>query len=357
MERRRFLGFAPLAVAACATETNPTNVANTSASFRWRMVTSWPPNFPGHGVSAARLARRFSELSGGRLQVEVFAAGELVPALEVLDAVSSGAIEMGHTGPIYWRGKIPAAQIFGSIPFGMQADEFNAWIYHGGGMDLWREAYEPINVIPFLAGNTGPQMGGWFNREINSLGDLDGLKMRIPGLGGDVMNRAGVLPVTLPAGEIFTALQTGTIDAAEWVGPYNDLAFGLYQAARYYYYPGWQEPSGALECIISREAYEQLPEDLKFIVQTACIAEADYVLAEFNARNFQALNALINDHGVELKAFPEDVLQTLKAQSSIIMNEMSNQDPLVEKIYSSYMAFANGLDAWMKISGDAHSLY
>jgi TRAP-type mannitol/chloroaromatic compound transport system substrate-binding protein len=357
MKRREFIGASSLAVLGCSNDNAESDTTNSSEQFRWRMVTSWPLNFPGHGVSAARLARRFSELSGGRLQVDVFAARELVPALEVLDAVSGGSIQMGHTGPIYWRGKIPAAPIFGSIPFGMQADEFNAWIYHGGGLDLWREAYEPLNVIPFLAGNTGPQMGGWFNKEINSLADLVGLKMRIPGLGGDVMNRAGALPVTLAAGDIFTALQTGAIDAAEWVGPYNDLAFGLHQAARYYYYPGWQEPSGALECIISKPAYDALPMDLKYIIETACIAEADYVLAEFNARNFQALNVLINEHQVELRAFPNEVLAELKLHSEAILTEMIINDELVGRIYESYTKFAGELDEWMKISRNAHSLY
>ena len=357
MKRREFLTTSTLAVAGCATENTSSETTNSTQQFRWRMVTSWPPNFPGHGVSATRLAKRFSDLSGGRLQVEVFAGGELVPALEVLDTVSNGSIEMGHTGPIYWRGKIPAAQLFGSVPFGMQAQAFNSWIYHGGGLALWREAYAPLEVIPFLAGNTGPQMGGWFNKEINSLADLNGLKMRIPGLGGDVMSRAGVVPVTTAPSEIFTSLQTGAIDAAEWVGPYNDLAFGLHQAARYYYYPGWQEPSGALECIISKRAYDALPQDLQHIVEIACMAEADYALAEFNTRNFQALKVLVNDHKVDLRAFPDDVLNELKVHSEAMLNELASNDELVNRIYKSYVDFANELDAWMKVSADAHSLY
>lgn len=314
------------------------------------MVTSWPPNFPGHGVSASRLARRLEELSGGRLSVEVFAAGELVPAFEVLDAVSRGAIQLGHSAPIYWRGKIPAAQLFGSVPFGMTPDVLNAWLFHGGGLELWREAYAPLNVIPFPAGNTGPQMGGWFNREINSLADLKGLKMRIPGLGGEVMQRAGALPVTLPGAEIFTALQTGAIDATEWVGPYNDMAFGLHQAARYYYYPGWQEPSGLLELLVSKAAYETLSPTLQYIVETACIAENSFLLAEFNTRNHQALQTLIEEHQVELRRFPDDVLAALQRHSVDVMDELAAENPMVARVYASYRSFSEKIGPWLEIS-------
>jgi TRAP-type mannitol/chloroaromatic compound transport system substrate-binding protein len=314
------------------------------------MVTSWPPNFPGHGVSASRLARRLEELSGGRITVDVFAAGELVPAFEVLDAVSRGTIELGHSGPIYWRGKIPAAQLFGSVPFGMSPDVFNGWIFHGGGMELWREAYAIQNITPFLAGNTGAQMGGWFNREINSLADLRGLKMRIPGLGGEVMRRAGVLPVNLPGSEIFTALQTGAIDATEWVGPYNDMAFGLHQAADYYYYPGWQEPSGALELLVSTPAFESLSPELQHIVETACIAENSYVLAEFNTRNHEALMTLTEEHQVEVRRFPDDVLDALQRYSIEVLDELAASDPLVARVYESYLAYSAKIEPWLEIS-------
>ena len=355
MQRRTFLYGGMGALAACsqpATENSTTTRSEERHS--WRMVTSWPPNFPGHGVSANRLARRIEQLSGGRIEIQIFAAGELVPAFEVLDTVSRGTIQLGHSAPIYWRGKLPAAQVFGSIPFGMLADEFNAWIYHGGGMELWREAYGAQNVVPFLAGQTGPQMGGWFNREINSLDDLVGLKMRIPGLGGEVMQRAGVLPVNLPGSEIYTALQTGAIDATEWVGPYNDLAFGLHEAASYYYYPGWQEPSGALELLVSAEAYASLSEELQEIIATACMAEADFVFAEFNTRNNQALKALVEEHGVDLRRFPDDVLATLKRYSTEVMEELAASDPLIARVYASYTAFAEDIATWMTASRRAH---
>jgi len=355
MHRRSFLYGGMGALAACAGPASDNATESRSEErHRWRMVTSWPPNFPGHGVSANRLARRIEALSGGRIEIQIFAAGELVPAFEVLDAVSRGTIQLGHSAPIYWRGKLPAAQVFGSIPFGMLADEFNAWIYHGGGMELWREAYGAQNVVPFLAGQTGPQMGGWFNREIRSVDDLVGLKMRIPGLGGEVMQRAGVLPVNLPGSEIYTALQTGAIDATEWVGPYNDLAFGLHEAATYYYYPGWQEPSGALELLVGADAYESLSEELREIIATACMAEADYVFAEFNTRNNQALKTLVDEHGVQLRRFPNDVLAALHRYSDEVMQEIAASDPMIARVYESYTAFARGIEPWMRVSRQAH---
>ncbi len=350
MRRRSFLYGGLGALAACTQPEDTSEVAPSDQRHQWRMVTSWPPNFPGHGVSASRLARRLGELSGGRLSVEVFAAGELVPAFEVLDAVSRGAIQLGHSAPIYWRGKIPAAQLFGSVPFGMTPDVFNAWLFHGGGLELWREAYAPQNVIPFPAGNTGPQMGGWFNREINSLADLKGLKIRMPGLGGEVMQRAGALPVNLPGAEIFTALQTGAIDATEWVGPYNDMAFGLHQAARYYYYPGWHEPSGLLELLVSASAYESLSPELQHIVETACIAENSFLLAEFNTRNHEALQTLIEEHQVELRRFPDDVLEALQRHSLEVMDELAADDPMVARVYASYRSFRAKIDPWLEIS-------
>ncbi len=354
MQRRTLLYGGMGALAACARPQSETGTVTTNERHRWRMVTSWPPNFPGHGVSANRLAERIQTMSGGQIEIQIFAAGELVPAFEVLDAVSRGTVQLGHSAPIYWRGKLPAAQVFGSIPFGMQADEFNAWMYHGGGTQLYRDAYAAQNVVPFIAAQTGPQMGGWFNREINGIDDLVGLKMRIPGLGGEVMQRAGAVPVNLPATEIFTALQTGAIDATEWVGPYNDLAFGLHQAARYYYYPGWQEPSGVLELLVSAEAWATLSPKLQAIIETACIAETDYIFAEFNSRNNQALSTLINEHGVELRRFPNEVLAALRGYSAEVMTELAASDPSIGRVYDAYRDFAENIAPWMAISRRAH---
>ncbi len=354
MRRRSFLYGGLGALAACTQPDDEPETVASDEKHQWRMVTSWPPNFPGHGVSASRLARRLGQLSGGRLDIEVFAAGELVPALEVLDAVSRGTIQLGHSAPIYWRGQIPAAQLFGSVPFGMTPDVFNAWLFHGGGLELWREAYAPHDIVPFPAGNTGPQMGGWFNREINSLADLEGLKMRIPGLGGEVMRRAGVLTVNLPLAEIFTALQTGAIDATEWVGPYNDMAIGLHQAARYYYYPGWQEPSGALELLVSKQAYETLSAELQYMIETTCIAENSYLLAEFNTRNHDALKTLTEEHQVELRRFPDDVLEALQRYSLEILDELAASDPMAARVYAAYRSFSAKIDPWLKLSAPSN---
>ncbi|MBW3568443.1 MAG: TRAP transporter substrate-binding protein, partial [Proteobacteria bacterium] len=235
MKRRDFVkalgASAALAggLSACGSEQKTTAGNDRSKeTFNWKMVTTWPENFPGLGTGAARLAEMITTMSGGRIRVKVYAGGELVPPLETFDAVSRGTVELGHGAAYYWKGKSRAAQFFAAVPFGMNAQEMNAWLYYGGGIELWKKVYEPFGIIPAPAGNTGVQMGGWFNREIRSVADLDGLRMRIPGLGAEVLERAGGVPVTLPGGEIFTSLKTGVIDATEWVGPWNDLAFGLH---------------------------------------------------------------------------------------------------------------------------------
>ncbi|MDX1498093.1 MAG: TRAP transporter substrate-binding protein DctP, partial [Salinisphaeraceae bacterium] len=262
-----------------------------------------------------------------------------VPALEVFDAVSRGSAEMGHGAAYYWKGKSPAAPFFTSVPFGLTAQEMNGWLYHGGGLELWRELYDGFNLVPFEAGNTGTQMGGWFNKEINTLDDLKGLKMRIPGLGGDVMQRLGVTTVNIPGGELFTSLQSGAIDATEWVGPYNDLAFGLYKAAKYYYYPGWQEPGPTLECIVNKDAWKKLPEDLQAIVATACQATGSQMLAEYAARNQAALDTLVQKHGVKLRPFPDEVLAALKETSQQVLEDLVAEDAFSRKVYESFSQY------------------
>ena len=340
MRRREFIsGVAAggAALGACApTEQGDSSAATSRERFSWKMVTTWPPNFPGLGTGASNLARNLEVLSGGRIEVQVYAAGELVPALEVFDAVSSGTAELGHGGAYYWRGKSEATQFFTTIPFGMNALETNAWLYYGGGLELWQEVYRPFGLEPFPAGSSGVQMGGWFNRPINSMEDLKGLKMRLPGLGGEVLKLAGGIPVILAGAEIFTALQTGSIDATEWVGPYNDVAFGLHQAARYYYYPGWHEPGSIMECMVNLEAFNSLPPDLQAIVRTACQAANLDMLSEFNARNATALEQLAADETVEIRAFPDDVLRGLKALTLQVMDDLAARDPLAAKIWESY---------------------
>ena len=310
-----------------------------AAKLDWKMYTTWPRNFPGLGTGAARIGERITKMSGGRLTVTVYGAGERVPALEVFDAVSRGSAQMGHGAAYYWKGKAEATPFFTAVPFGFTAQEMAAWIYFGGGLALWQELYAPFNLVPFSAGNTGTQMGGWFRKPIRSLADLRGLKMRIPGLGGEVLARLGVTTVNIPGGELFTALSSGTIDATEWVGPYNDLAFGLHKAAKFYHYPGWHEPGPALECLVHKPAYDALPDDLKAIVAAACEAEDTVMLAEMTARNQQALHELVTQHGVEVLPFPNEVLAAIQKASGEVLAEISARDAFARKVHESAAAF------------------
>jgi TRAP-type mannitol/chloroaromatic compound transport system substrate-binding protein len=355
MRRRQLLigGAAAALATACARQEQEGTEARPRERFQWKMVTSWPANFPGLGTGAAQLARMINAASGGRLNVRLYAAGELVPAFEVFDAVSRGTAEMGHSAAYYWKGKSESAPYFCSVPFGFNAQEMNAWLYQGGGLELWREAYAPFGLRPYPAGNTGVQMAGWFKREINSVADLRGLKMRIPGLGGDVIARLGVTTVSLPGAEIFTALQSGAIDACEWVGPYNDLAFGLHRAAKFYYYPGWQEPGPTLECMVNQRAFDTLPEDLQAVVETCCAAVNDLMLADYTAQNQRALKTLVEEHGVELRRLPDEVLDALKAASGEVLEASAGRDPLARRIRDSVRGFAAEVAQWHAVSEDA----
>ena len=318
--------------------------------YNWKMVTTWPKNFPGLGTGAQYLADTINKLSGGRIKVTVYGAGELVPAFEIFDAVSNGVAELGHGSAYYWKGKNDTFQFFSTVPFGMTANEMNSWLYKGGGMDLWQQAYERFNLLPMAAGNTGIQMGGWFNKEINSLNDLKGLKMRIPGLGGEVLKRAGGTPVNLPGGELFTALKTGTIDATEWVSPYNDLAFGLHKAAKYYYYPGWHEPGTTLECFVNKERFQELPADLKEIILGASkMANVD-MLCEIISKNNDALEILKNKHKVDIRSYPEEVLDELYEISKKVVKELSLSSDFAREVYNSYTSFQEKTRNWNEIS-------
>jgi len=325
----------------------------TQEKITWKMVTSWPANFPGLGTGATRIADYINQLSGGRLTVKVFAAGELVGALEVFDAVSAGTAQLGHSGAYYWKGKSRAAQFFSSVPFGLTAQEMNAWLFYGDGMKLWEETYKPFGLIPGAGGNSGTQMGGWFNKEINSVADFKGLKMRMPGLGGEVIQRLGAIPVNLPGGEIFTALQSGAIDATEWVGPYNDQAFGLHKAAKNYYAPGWHEPGTTMECMMNEKAYNALPADLQAIVKAAIRLVNHDMLAEYTARNQSAVHELESQHGIKIKSFPDDVLRELKKVSDAVLDEEAAKDPLSQKVWASQKAFRDSVTSWTAMAEGA----
>ena len=354
MQRREFIRRMGAGSVALGAGLAGSGAAEAKAAFRWKMVTTWPKNFPGLGTGANNLARLIGEMSGGRMDVKVYGATELVPAFEVFDAVSRGTAEMGHGAAYYWKGKNEAFQFFSTVPFGMTGPEMNGWLYYGDGMKLWEEAYAPFGVIPAPAGNSTVQMGGWFNREIRSLEDLKGLKMRIPGLGGEVLQRLGGTPVNLPGGELFTALTSGTIDATEWVGPYNDLAFGLYKASRYYYYPGFHEPGTVLEAVINREAFEKLPRDLQSIVLNACRVVNLDMAAEFAARNPHALRQLREQHGVQVRAYPPDVLARLREVSGEVVAEVAARDEFSKRVYASYSSFLEEARAFSRIADLAY---
>ena len=354
MKRRDFLQTAGLAALAATPAIADKTTSRPAAQIRWKMVTAWPKNLPGPGVSANRLAALIHELSDGRLDIKVYAAGELVPALEVFDAVSQGTAEMGHAASHYWTGKIPAASFFGGVPFGLTANEMNAWFYYGGGLELWREVYAPFDLLPMPAGNAGVQMAGWYRKPINSLADFKGLKIRMPGLGGEVMRRLGAISVTTPVSEVFMALQTGALDAAEFVGPYSDLPLGLYKAARYYYTPGWNEPGTPIECIINQQAWQRLPSYLRTVVTAACQAMNNDLLAEYTARNATALKALVEDHQVKLLSLPDSVIDALREKTAEVVAETAAKDVTAARVYAAYQKFSQQVIGWTAVSEYAY---
>ncbi len=359
MKRRHLFGaaaalLATLGLAGCnddkKVETTGQQAASAPAkTYTWKMVTAWPKNYPGLGTAAERLADRVKVMSDGRLTIKVYAAGELVPALEVFDAVSRGTAEMGHGAPYYWKGKVPAAQFFCALPFGPNAQEMNAWLHRGGGMQLWEEVYKPYGVLPMACGATGVQTAGWFNKEINSVDDFKGLKMRTPGLGGEVLTKMGGTVVNMPAGEIFTALQTGAIDATEWIGPYNDLALGLHKASKYYYTPGWQEPNVTFELDVNLKAWETLPDDLKAIVRAAARDVNGDMLDDYNAKNMEALEQL-REQGVEVRRLPDEVLSRLKEVAAEVVDASANADPVAAKVWEQQSAYLKRLYEYAELN-------
>jgi TRAP-type mannitol/chloroaromatic compound transport system substrate-binding protein len=343
--RRHLLG---VSVAAAGTFAAPSVVR--AETHRWRMVTSWPKRLPGPGMSAERVAERIKTLSGGRIEIAVYAAGEIVPAFGVLEAVGTGVADIGHTASFYWQGKMLAAAFFTTVPFGLTPGEHVAWIEAGGGQALWDELYASFGVKPFMGGNTGVCMGGWFRRDLKSLADLRGLKLRSLGLGGEVYRRLGATPQTTPPSEILTSLQSGLLDSAEFVGPGTDIALGLYRVAPFYYYPGFNKPNGTGECIIALSRWNALSSELKAIVQHACAAEADFALAEMERLNALALASLTTEHNVKLAAFPADVVQAARKMANDVLGEMAARDPVTAKIYKSYSDFRASTAPWSRVS-------
>jgi TRAP-type mannitol/chloroaromatic compound transport system substrate-binding protein len=351
-----FITFSLSILTACNEQDNTgaTQATESSKTYRWKMVTTWPPGFPVLQEGAERFADNIKAMSNGRLNIKVYAGGELIPPLQTFDAVSQGTVEMGHGSAYYWAGKVPEAQFFSTVPFGMTARGMNAWLYDGGGLELWREVYKPFHVIPFPLGNTGVQMGGWFNKEINSLADIKGLKMRIPGLGGKVFAKAGGNPILLAGSEVYTSLERKTIDATEWIGPYHDQRLGLYRAAEHYYYPGWHEPGTVLELTVNQRAWDTLPADLQAIVSNAAQAENGRMLSEMEQKNISALAELRQRKGVQIHRFPDDVLHKLKTLTNETLLEEADKDPKFKRVYEAYQAFRQQNDAWSDISENAY---
>lgn len=322
--------------------------------YKWRMVTTWPPDFPILGEAANQYAEIVNKMSNGRIEIQVYGGGELVPALEVFDSVRQNTAEMGCGASYYWAGKHPATQFFAAVPFGMNAQQLTSWLLSGGGYELWKELYDDFGLIPIPAGNTGTQMGGWFNKKINGPADLKGLKMRMPGLGGEVLERAGGAAILVAGGEIYTSLERGVIDATEWVGPYHDYRMGFHRIAKYYYYPGWHEPGTQMEFIINKNVFKNLPADLQQICLSAGYHIQSHLLAQCDAQNATYLQKIKQEGQVEVLPFPDSVLDELKKHTLDVLENLAAKDPVSRKIYDSYRNFHDQMKAWTAISEKAY---
>lgn len=334
--------------------TSSSSEASAAVEYRWRMVTTWPPDFPILGEAATAYAQLVKRLSGGRIEIQVYGAGELVPALEAFDTVRQNTAQVGCGAPYYWAGKAPATQLFSAVPFGMNAQQNNAWLLAGGGYELWKEVYNDFGLIPIPGGNTGIQMGGWFNTEIQQMADLKGLKMRIPGLGGAVIERAGGAAVLVAGSEIYTSLERGVIDATEWIGPFHDYRMGFSRIAKYYYYPGWHEPGSQLEFFINKGAYETLPPDLQQVCISAGMELNNRVLAQCETQNAMALRKIQAEGEVDIRPFPKEVLETLRTHSEEVLADLRNSDALTRKVYEAYRRFQEQVGRWNAISEKAY---
>lgn len=356
MKRRKFVGNAVIGATGTAalvgcrpTATNSGAQSGSQPRIRWRMATSWPQSLDTIFGGAETMSQRVSEMTNGRFTIKPFAAGEIVPGLQVLDAVQTGTVQCGHTASYYYIGKNPALAFGTAVPFGLDAQQQNAWLYHGGGLEAMHKLYSDFGVINFPAGNTGTQMGGWFKREVNSVAELQGLTMRIPGLGGDVMSRLGVNAQVLPGGEIYLALERGAIDAAEWVGPYDDEKLGLHQAAQLYYYPGWWEPGATLEVQVNKGEWDKLPQEYQEVFKTAAMDANLNMLARYDALNQQALGKLL-EAGVKLTPYSQEIMQAAQKASFEIYEENAAQDSTFKEVYEQWKGFREQIYQWHQVN-------
>lgn len=354
MERRKFIKSASIAGAGVAAAAV---AAPAIAQSRKEMVivSAWPRDFPGLGISAQRFAKRVTEVSKGAIQTKYFAAGERVGAFDSFDEVASGNAQAYIAAEYYWKGKHPAFAFFTAVPFGMTTIEWNAWIKFMGGQQLWDELSSGFGLKALPVGATGTQMAGWFNKEINSADDLKGLKMRIPGLGGDVMAKLGASPVSLPGGQIYENLVSGAIDATEWVGPYNDYFLKFYEAAKYYYYPGFHEPGGGVSLGMNEKWWSDLSKWEQAVITSCAMEEHAAQYEEAQARNGEYLARLVTDHGVQLKELSEDIYDAFGVASKAVFDETRQHSAMANKVTDAFMKSLREVGSWQKIAEIAFS--
>ncbi len=359
IKRRAFLKATALtgagvALTGCSHEKNPLQNININKNkkIKIRLATSWPANFPIMGTGIERFAKRLEIISQHSLRVKVYPKNVLVPALGVFDAASAGAIDAYHSASYFYKGKNEAFNLFTGFPFGMTATEMNAWIDYGGGMQLWRELYAKYNLVPFKGGNTDVQMGGWFKKEINTLADLKGLKMRIPGLGGEVFAKLGVKPTLLPAGEIYVALERNVLDATEWLGPSLDTIMGFQKVAKYYY-TGWHEPGSMLSLVFNQKKYHSLSDEHKMMIEMASNELNATMNSEFQAENTKALKA-VEEAGAVIKTFPKEILMEAKKSMLEVVAEKSAKSADFKKVWTSAYTFLEENKKWTDIGIKAY---
>ena len=355
MKRRQFLKKAGIAgVAGTAAATGLAAPAIAQERIDMVMVSTWPRDFPGLGTGAQRVAKRINDMTEGRINVQYFAAKERVGAFDAFDEVASGNAQAYHGADYYWKGKHPGWAYFTAVPFGLTYTEMNAWVRFGGGQELWDKLAGGFGLKNLMAGNTGVQMGGWFNKEINSADDFKGLKMRMPGLGGDVLAKLGASPVSIPGGQIYENLVSGAIDATEWVGPWNDRFMKFYEAAKYYYFPGMHEPGSTLAIGMNASWWSKLSKTDQLIIEAAAAMENDVMMSEFNANNGEALADLVKNQGVKLREFNDDVYDSFGEAADEVFEGVKAHSPLAAEIHESFLKARADLGAWSKISDQAY---
>jgi len=354
MKRRDFLTRAGIGIAAGAASAPA--LAQSAPQIRWRMASSFPKSLDTLYGTAEQIATRVSHVTDGRFEIRVFAAGEIVPPLQVMDAVQNGTVECGQTASYYYVGKNPAFAFDTALPFGMNCRQQNAWMYYGGGMELMRELFRAHNIVNFPCGNTGTQMAGWYRKEIKSVADLKGLKMRVAGLAGQILARLGVVPQQIGGPDIYPALEKGTIDAAEWVGPYDDEKLGFHKVAKYYYYPGWWEGSAQLSIYVNMKQWSALPRSYQEALEVACAESNIHMVAKYDARNTEALRKLVQG-GAQLRPFPRSVMDACYKSAQELYDEFAAKSPEFKKIYAAWRKFRDDQFLWFRVAENTYDNY